>query len=265
MAKVISFPLSKVKQPFQIRKRYTVDNILSANFSTNMTSYELSEQFNRQVIMNAFNFKLMKNECDDIQDGKYKDKLFKFIGQDEIYQYNLTDENLIKACDKFTKAFFEISHMDTLSRDDDILNNISEFKNLHVIVLLDMDNEYNGHIYAWISPVSQSLICIGIRSKIDMIFSRAEGKGIYDVSKYLLEGARLLAINFKLDNIIIPKPLSRMQVILDRVGFQTQIIPTDILKSPIKLFNASEKETKIYMYSNIQQSFTKEIIQNIII
>ena len=91
---------------------------------------------------------------------------------------------------------------------------------LYAIVLV-VNEEYYGHIYTWKrEEYPDTLFTMGIRARPDLPFLRREYEVELKVSNHLLEAVRLYADQQGLTRVVIPQPLSHMQGILRRLGFQ---------------------------------------------
>lgn len=273
MAKVLIFKLRPVESPFYFEMDFNPKNLKYIEWSADLNSYQLSETLNNQVVLNSGNFKILGGMCEKILDGEELDpkELFTVeIGKEGQFlekSLGMSDIKLAKkVCENYDKVVFQRSQMDVLSRDHDILNNTDRFNNVHAIVVLDINNQYTGHIYAWLSPDSKHLLAIGIRSRVDMIFLRAENRGMKNVADYLIEGLRLFALRLGVENIIIPRPLSHMQALLiNRYHFKIVKVSVDVLKSPIKLYGPFDQELDIYMLENLQTPITADVMSLTII
>lgn len=94
---------------------------------------------------------------------------------------------------------------------------------LNAIVVI-YNNEYYGHIYAWVSPIDRN-ICFfqGIRNRVDNLFLGE--KKLSNVSNYLLEGVRNVALIKGCNQIIVANPRPIMREILSKLSFQPINIP----------------------------------------
>jgi hypothetical protein len=274
MAKVLIFRLRELKQPFSIKKNYDIEKDLKyIKWSADMTSFELSETLNNQVILNMSNFRFLSGTCKRISDRSItnpNDIFTLFVNEHGdllLRPFGIKDMGILEdVCKKYSSKMFEKSQWDVLSRDHDALNHVSEYRDLHAVVLLDKNNEYTGHIYTWLSPDEKHLIAIGIRSRIDMLFERSQNRGMNNVADYLLEALRLLALRFGAVDIIIPKPLKNMQILLiDRYHFQTQTISVEILKSPMLFQDPFINQITVYTFNKLDQPITLNMMSLTII
>jgi len=274
MAKVLIFKLRPVENPFGVRKEYDiVKDLKHIEWSADLNTYQLSETLNNQIILNRVNFAVLGGMCDKILKGETLNPEEIFIveigkeGQFLEKHLGIKDLNLAKSvCKNYDSSDFDRAQWDVLSRDQDALNNIEKFNNIHAVVLLDLNNEYTGHIYTWLSPDNKHLLAIGIRSRVDMLFLRAENKGMSNVSDYLLEGLRVFALKLGVIDIIIPRPLPVMQKLLtDKFNFKKKIISVNILESPIRIHDVYAKEMIVYVNEDLNNPMTKNIMSLTII
>ena len=115
----------------------------------------------------------------------------------------------------------ERSFIEVFSRDEDALTQDNFNVELHAIVLF-LNGEYLGHIYAWNSPTDARLVfAMGIRGRVDSILRPELPK----VVPFLLEGVRQYAARQDKPFIIIPFPRPVMRRLLPTFGFSRTDVP----------------------------------------
>jgi hypothetical protein len=87
-------------------------------------------------------------------------------------------------------------------------------------VVVVKDGKYTGHVYAWVSPNNPSLLLIiGIQSRVDNIFVKSYSEYLPNISKYLIDRCRILALDLGCTSLVTVWPLGSMVPILQQMGF----------------------------------------------
>ena len=184
-----------------------------------------TQTLQKQIINNYANYKLQSAACQrgvrPIMYAHNGDNPDYKIGDDitgYIKPFDLSKDDADEACAKY--AVVEYGIREVISRDTDALEQRHFNVELHAVVLLNKENEYWGHIYAWVSPTEHNYcFAMGIRSRVDSILLSKVGKTVRNVSGYLLEGVRQFALSKGCHTIIIPSPMPVMKGILTKLGF----------------------------------------------
>ena len=112
---------------------------------------------------------------------------------------------------------------DVLSRDQDVFEVLRDRRSnieINVVVVVDKNIGYIGHVYTWVSPTDKNLVfMIGIRSSPMMPFLRMIGKGVKNVANILLKGVEDFAKQNNANSIVILSPIGTMVSIAEKNGF----------------------------------------------
>jgi hypothetical protein len=131
--------------------------------------------------------------------------------------YNLQPNELQEGCNKLLKIYNDYAEI--FSRDQDASEQYKFNVKLYTVVLL-VNDVYQGHIYAWQSPSNKDYcFTMGIRNKVDTIFTKYENSDFKNVSAYLLEGVRRLSLSLGSIYMIVTHPRPIMKTILPKLGF----------------------------------------------
>lgn len=176
---------------------------------------DLTVVLNNQVHNEYYDLQTFKLICDDPNGNS----IFKITTDvNGIMNYNeisVVQEDMVPMRLKFLKNVRD--YCEVYSRDDDAFEQKGMNVELYAIVLL-VDNIYQGHIYAWLSPVNKNYcLVMGIRNRIDTIF--VKNRPIMNVSHYLLEGVRRLTLSLNAKYTIVVYPKYIMKQILPKIGF----------------------------------------------
>lgn len=144
-------------------------------------------------------------------------------------EYKIT-QSKSELCKKYIDRAYDYSEV--FSRDQDAFEQENFNVKLYAIVLL-RDNQYYGHIYTWLSPISSTVLAMGIRNRVDSIFIKGTEDDLPGVSRYLLEGVRQFALSkgSAIMSIVHPRPI--MQQILPHFGFIKTPISAEIIGQSI--------------------------------
>ena len=109
--------------------------------------------------------------------------------------------------------------MDVISRDQDFITASKNFP-IWVMIILDKDKMYMGHVYLWLQPnETEYAFMLGIRTTPLMLFLRNVGKGLSNISNIMLEGFKQFAIAHQRTKLVVPHPIKTMRDILNKSGF----------------------------------------------
>lgn len=231
---IMCFKLHKVRNPFVINEGYNpfITPSFPVNWNTN-NSYELSEALNNQVRNNLMEFDAINIACEDYSAG-LSDEVFTVTTIDnEVYtkNFNVEPREKLLACKSFLSRIKDLSEV--ISRDQDALNYDKVKVQLYTCVLL-YNGEYQGHIYAWMSPYDTNYCFVmGIRNRLDSIFTRYTGSQFRNASHYLLEGVRRFATIKGSSNLYVVYPRDIMIKILPTLGFHKSSISTHLIGDSI--------------------------------
>jgi len=193
---ILAFPVKIPRTPFVISDSEYPMPSCKPDWSRN-NPVALSAALNCQVKINAAQLSQLKQRC-QLQ----------------------TDPLCLK--------FLEIvdSYEDVLERDDEALSQMDFNVRTYVVVIVYQD-VYFGHIYAWINPQYPNYcMAMGIRNRVDSIFLKDR---LRNISTYLLEGVRRLAVALNCDRIIITNPMLTMGIIAENLGFVPTTVPADVI------------------------------------
>lgn len=230
MINILTFKLTKLDSAYNIRLTpakseedplyetilFDSGNILGKD------DYILSHEFNNRVKNNDLITRFLSYCKEDDEILKIED-ITKNGDNDEFYIMNPIEKD--KLCNKFIKNLR--SYHEILSRDHDAFNDNTINVQLYPIIVF-YKNIYQGHIYAWISPVlKEYCFAMGIRNRPDTIFLRKSDpdKILNNISAYLMEGVRLFALSHNCDYVYITSPTNFMKSLLPKLGFEYDPIP----------------------------------------
>lgn len=186
----------------------------------------LTANLNNLSWLNKWDLQSFERSCKD------SDEVSRVVFQNYSIQTKnlpLTLEQKNESCDKFISRIKDFSEI--LSRDEDALNYVDIKGDLYAVVLI-YQGEYQGHIYTWISPFDASYcFAMGIRNRLDSIFTVYSGNNLRNVSSYLFEGVRRFALSKGASHLIVPYPRPIMTQLLPKLGF----VQTEIKQSLLRL------------------------------
>lgn len=214
---------------FKVSSAVDSDNLLLRN-KTNWSQHEnLTNTLIDEVTNEIRDLNLINIGCEDDQ----------LIGinhdNDEAFDYNVDSEQKRKICHKIKTAFKD--YYEVYSRDQDALCQEDFDVKIYAIVLL-LDDKYQGHIYAWISPKDKNYcFTMGIRNKVESIIYRVKGSGLSNVSGYLLEGVRQFALAQGANKLYVVYPRQIMTTILPKLGFKQSTLNANIIGTSIQPFS----------------------------
>lgn len=221
------FEVSKnVKNAFNVRRTDIQTGIYQKKYNINWESndhYELSTTLNQQIYNEFIDIHILKMQCEDEDDKLFVFRLNNKSKEFFDYRsYNLQPKEQKEGCNKFLKYYKDYTEI--FSRDQDALSQYKFDVKIYAVVLL-LNNIYQGHIYAWQSPNNKDYcFAMGIRNKIDTIFTKYEKSDLKNVSSYLLEGVRRLTLSLGSIFTVITHPRPIMKIILPKLGF----VETDV-------------------------------------
>jgi hypothetical protein len=228
---LICFKLHPTVNPFRMNKVYNFfeQPAFPVNWLS-IDSLELSVSLNNQVKNNYIEFMAMTLSCED---DEY-DKPFSVVTIENQVYINYFDSTLQQKeenCKLFKQR--EKDYLEVISRDQDALTYDHVKVQLYAHVLV-YNNIYQGHIYSWLSPYNTDYcFAMGIRNRIDSIFTRHLENNLKNISHYLLEGVRRFAISKGANHFIITYPKPIMIKILPTLGFERLSISNKLIGQSI--------------------------------
>jgi hypothetical protein len=246
---LISFKVHKTAQPFRINEN--INPFSQPMFPVDWLSnnpYDLSLSLNNQVRNNYMELEALRVSSDEASDiPMFTVKTID--SQVAVVDYPMTCEQKSKAC----KLFIERSndYDEVISRDQDALNYDDVDVELHAVVLIFI-NTYHGHIYAWLGK-NNYCYAMGIRNKVDSIFTRSFENNLKNVSHFLLEGVRLFALSKGASEFVVTYPKPIMVKILPTLGFENMQIQTFLIGNSISP-RVSETSFNCYKLKDINQA-----------
>lgn len=188
----------------------------------------LTENLNTITWLSKWDMQLFAGNCQDTGDVV---RIISSGGVMAIQDLDLTPEQKKEACAKFLLRINDFKEI--LSRDDDALNYTNILGDIYAVVLV-YQGQYQGHIYTWLSPHDPTYCCaMGIRNRIDTIFTLYSGDNISNVSSYLFEGVRRFALSKGASHLVVPYPRPIMTKLLPKIGFVSAAVPQSLLKSSL--------------------------------
>jgi hypothetical protein len=206
--RIITFGFDRDLLPidnFGINKQYMSNDQFPVDWSPDAAQdlISLHTTFNNQVANNYIFFENLLISCEEN-----------------------TGELSLGSCLKVRRVEHDIQEV--MSRDVDVFTGMVHGEPHPVIteaiypVVYVKNNEYQGHIYAWRSPETNVLLAMGIRSHpVNVLLPKEEKE---NVSAFLLEGVRVLALQLQCNSIIIAFPLPIMLTILPNLGFKREFV-----------------------------------------
>lgn len=196
------FQVSKnIKNAFNVRKTDIQAGIYEKK---NIVNWHSNDQ---QIHDEFIDINILKMQCEDKDDKLFVFRLNKKDNDFFNYKsYNLQANEQKEGCNKFLKHYKD--YIEVFSRDQDALLQYKFDVKLYAVVLL-VNDIYKGHIYAWQSPHNKDYcFAMGIRNKVDTVFTKYENSDFKNVSYYLLEGVRRLSLSLGSVFTVIthPKP-----------------------------------------------------------
>lgn len=232
---VLIFPLDPDVMTFSIKNEYGMYDLEKPNWKSADSATDLSIAFNTQLIQFLLQLNYMTSLCDailyedddsikleiplvSVRDKKTEE--LKKLSEDDLLDLHINDRELTQqTCEKYMDM--RESFDDVMSRDEDFIMTSKRGKiPIYVIVVLDKNGFYMGHVYSWLSPLSDSnLFMMGIRSSPLMPFLRNKGKGIKNIANIMLDSLETFRESIGAQNIIIPHPIGVMRKILKTSGY----------------------------------------------
>lgn len=233
-----SFRVHKLENGFSIKKAAKINPFDNGRYQIDWNKsdpYELTLELNKQIYNEYMDMNVIRTICED-DDEENMFVVGMEDGEPTYYKnYNVTNQEKIEGCDKFLAH--ERDYVEVMSRDEDALEQKDFNVKIYAIVLI-VDGIYHGHIYAWISPHNKKYcFAMGIRNRVDTIFTKYRGDNVRNVSGYLLEGVRRYALCMGAESMVIVYPKPIMVKILPTMGFEKVSVDGPIIGTSINPFS----------------------------
>jgi len=213
--------MNKIYNPFS-QPAFSVD-------WDSVDSEQLSINLNNQVRNNYMDLRALKFLCQesDLNMGT----IVTIDNEVYIKSLHLSKQQKQEACQNFLQ--WNEDYTEVISRDQDALTYDDVRVQLYALVLI-YDGVYQGHIYSWLSPYDPNYcFAMGIRNRVDSIFTRYQETNLKNISHYLIEGVRRFALSKGTSNIIITYPKPIMEKILPTLGFERISIANKLMGASI--------------------------------
>lgn len=226
--------------------RFTINRVKSLDafdhrFKVNWeveSDYDLTVALNNQIFNEFLDRITMYCSYVVCKDGNNNDETIVKVNQEGQVVPVIPDMSVEQRRvlgEKFIR--FGGDYMEIYSRDEDAFEQDKFNIELYAVVLL-VDGVYQGHIYAWQSPVDkQYCFAMGIRNRIDTIFLKYTDQNVKNVSHYLVEGCRQLTLALGSSQCVIVYPKPIMQKILPQLGFERTNVRGSIIGNSINPFS----------------------------
>lgn len=210
--------------PFKTGKNYSLDNLVNIDWNSD-NNLRLTQLLNQEIIKNYIWYKLVDKYCSYPKYYEWGNSIPILKKGEGFIEYIINKD----ICKFFYKSSY--AYIDLFNRDEKAMNRNRYQDNLYAIVLLK-DNNYMGHVYAWLSPSKEYGFMMGIRSNILTNYNLiSQTKGL---SYYLIDAVRKFFISKNIDNFVFPYPIGGMEDKLKTLGFEyTSIDGKDIGNSTI--------------------------------
>ena len=231
---ILVWPVVKTRNPFSFKEGH--NPFIRPFFPTDWSSddpYDLSVSLSNQARNNLMIYEAIGVSCDEYLSGESTDVFTVETDEDEgVYTktFDMSDRDKLAACTSFNSRSRDL--MEVLSRDQDALS-LTEGMDLdiHACVLL-VGGAYQGHVYVWLSASGEYCFIMGIRNRIDSVYTKYTGEQFKNVSYYLLEGARRFAVEKGASKLFVVYPKPIMKRLLPNMGFRpSKVLASDIGKS----------------------------------
>jgi len=247
--KLICFKVTRVANPFRFSQNLNPFSqpMFPVDWSLQQSN-QLSSSLNNQIKNNYMELEALRFSCDSLEPDMFTVETIN--NEVHIKTYSISKSQKAELCGNFIKRFKD--YVEVISRDQDALEQYNFNVKLYAVILLYNDI-YQGHIYTWISPSDKNYcLAMGIRNRVDAIFTKDTNTYLNKVSHYLLEGVRRFALAKGSIHLIVVHPRPIMEQILPTIGFQvTRVSPMIIGRSiaPVSFLDY----TNCYQLLNILQ------------
>lgn len=217
-----SFKVSRLCETgFNIKKANKTNPFNVGRYNVNWNtsdSQKLTLRLNEQIYNEFYDMGVIGTLCE----AEEEEEMFVVgleNGEPTYYKnYNITGQQKKEGSKKFLS--YARDYEEVMSRDQDAFEQKNFNVDIYAVVLI-VDNTYHGHIYAWISPNDKKYcFAMGIRNRVDTIFTKYNGNNVKNVSGFLLDGVRQYGINMGAEYIIVVYPKPIMEKILPTMGFE---------------------------------------------
>ena len=224
---------------FNIEKAGSINPFLSSRYDINWNTkdnYELSEMLAKQVYNEYMDLCIINELCNNENEHEmYVIGGLKNGKPSYFRSYDIKSSQKREGSIKFLQ--WHRDYLEVFSRDHDAFTQKNFNVELYAVILL-MDNMYQGHIYTWLSPQDNNYsFAMGIRNRVDSIFTKYTGEKCNNVSKYLLEGVTPFGNENGATNIMVVHPKPIMKQLLPSLGFEKTEISGRIIGNGITPFS----------------------------
>ena len=144
-----------------------------------------TEELNKQIKVNELLQRQLENWCKKDPENI---NIITNYEKNEMINFAIENKKRIKeTCNQYIRN--RKNQYDVLSRDQDVFEVLRDRRSnieINVVVVVDKNIGYIGHVYTWVSPTDKNLVfMIGIRSSPMMPFLRMIGKGVKNVANII--------------------------------------------------------------------------------